>query len=76
MNATTGRWELAEHKRDVRADGPDDDTETFGTRSFGRGGGDFPTPFSIPKGPRAGNKRVRTQDDRMAQLGESIELDY
>ncbi|KAH8727128.1 hypothetical protein GQ44DRAFT_758218 [Phaeosphaeriaceae sp. PMI808] len=75
-NATTGRWELADYKLDGRTDGPADDTEAF-MGKFSRRGADCYAPVHAPRGPRAGNKRVRTQDDRMAaQTDEVVDLEY
>jgi hypothetical protein len=71
MNREAKKWELSEQKKDLRFNGPDDDTETLPMPFQGkRNGGDYWAPRGAPSGPRvdrASFKRPRTDDKEMEE---------
>jgi hypothetical protein len=75
-NKETKKFELHDFKQDNEATGPDDDTETMVGRAFGRGGGNSHVPFNVPRGPREGHKRARTNENRTVPVEESKSLPY
>lgn len=74
-NHLTQEFELAENSRIDKPEAPVDDTETLPSRKT-----DTYVPYGAPRGPRGhrpGHKRMRREDDHMAesQMGDRYRPD-